>query len=259
MAAGLKEMFSVEGKVALITGGNGGIGKGIAEGMAAAGADIAITARNEEKTAKAVKDVREKFGVKVSGFTVDVLKDQTIFDMIANVSKEFGRIDILVNNAGLGIHKHPQDMTIEEWDLNVDTNLRSVFVCSKAAYPVMKKAGGGNIINVASMFAIFGAGPLCAYAASKGGIVQLTKSLAIAWAPDNIRVNAVAPGFINTDLSAGGKRDIPGFEQLITSRTPAGRWGEPEDCAGAAVFLAGASAGFITGAVIAVDGGYSVM
>jgi 2-dehydro-3-deoxy-D-gluconate 5-dehydrogenase len=127
------------------------------------------------------------------------------------------------------------------------------------AYPALKKIGGGKIINIGSMFALFGAAALPAYAASKGGVVQLTRSLAIAWAPDNIQVNAIMPGFINTDLSAEGKRDIATLEKIVIDRTPAGRWGEPVDCAGAALFLAGAASGFVTGIALPVDGGYSVM
>lgn len=255
----IKEIFSLEGQVAIITGGNGGIGKGIALGFAGAGANVVLAARNEEKTKAAVQEIRDASGVEAKGLKLDVLEPEQVNTMVEQVQEDFGRIDILVNNAGIGINKLPHEMTLEEWERNIDINLRSVFLCSKAVYPVMKKGGGGKIINIGSMFAIFGAGFLPAYAASKGGIVQLTKSLAIAWAADNIRVNALMPGFINTDLSAEGKRDIPGLEEIVTARTPAGRWGEPKDCAGTAVFLAGSASDFITGAAIPVDGGYSVM
>lgn len=259
MKDSIVKMFSLDGKKALITGGNGGIGKAIAEGLAGAGADIAIAARNQAKTDAAVKDIAGKYGVKVKGLQVDVTKADQIQAMVDQAAQEFGGIDILVNNAGIGIHKPPEVMTIEEWDENISINLRSTFICSKFAHPVIKKGGGGKIINIGSMFAIFGAGALPAYSASKGGIVQLTKSLAIAWAGDNIQVNAVMPGFINTDLSADGKRDIPGMAEAVEARTPAGRWGEPEDCMGAAVFLASPAADFVTGATVAVDGGYAVM
>jgi len=150
-------------------------------------------------------------------------------------------------------------MPLEDWDLNIATNLRSVFIVSKAAYPLLKASGGGKIINIGSMFAIFGAGPLPAYSASKGGVVQLTKSMAQVWAADNIQVNLIMPGFINTDLSASGKRDIPGLEEGVRARTPAGRWGDPDDCLGAAIFLASHASDFITGAAVNVDGGYSIM
>lgn len=255
----IHKMFSLDGKVALVTGGNGGIGEGIARGLAGAGANIVIAARNESKTAEAAKRIRKDFGVQVVELKVDVLQETQIKNMVKQAADKCGKIDILVNNSGIAIHKLPQMMSTEEWDRNINTNLRSVFIASNAVYPVMKKAGGGNIINIGSMFAIFGAGALPAYAASKGGIVQLTKSLAIAWAADKIRVNAVVPGFINTDLSAEGKRDIPVLEQIVNDRTPLGRWGEPEDCAGAAIFLASAASSFLTGVALAVDGGYSVM
>lgn len=255
----IQKMFSLDGKIAVVTGGNGGIGKGIAKGLAGAGAHIVIGARNEAKTADAAREIREEFGVEVLKVKVDVLNEDQITNMVKQGVDNFGKIDILVNNAGIGIHKMPQDMSIDEWDQNIGTNLRSTFICSKAVYPVMKEGGGGRIINIGSMFAIFGAGALPAYAASKGGIVQLTKSLAIAWARDNIQVNAIMPGFINTDLSAQGKRDMPGIEEIVVARTPAARWGEPEDCAGAAIFLASAASDFLTGVALAVDGGFSVM
>jgi 2-dehydro-3-deoxy-D-gluconate 5-dehydrogenase len=259
MKDSVQKMFTLDGKVALVTGGNGGIGEGIARGLAGAGADIVIAARNEAKTAKAAQRIRKDFGVEVVELKVDVLRETQIQNMVMKALDKCGKIDILVNNSGIAIHKLPQAMSIEEWDRNISTNLRSVFITSNAVYPFMKEAGGGNIINIASMFAIFGAGALPAYAASKGGIVQLTKSLAIAWASDKIRVNAILPGFINTELSAEGKRDIPALEGIVNGRTPLGRWGEPEDCAGAAIFLASSASAFLTGVSLAVDGGYSVM
>jgi 2-deoxy-D-gluconate 3-dehydrogenase len=149
-------------------------------------------------------------------------------------------------------------MTAEEWDLNISTNPRSLFLGARAVFPLMKAAGGGKIITIGSMFAPFGSDRLPAYAASKGGIVQLTKSLAVDWAPHNIQVNCIMPGFIKTDLSADGRRNVPGMEESVNARTPAGRWGEPEDLAGAAIFLAGRGSDFITGATLAVDGGFSV-
>jgi 2-deoxy-D-gluconate 3-dehydrogenase len=255
----LKGMFGLEDKVAMITGGNGGIGFGIAQGLAAAGANIVVAARNQTKTEKAVTQLKDKYGIEAIGLTLDVLQEEQINNTVRQAVDTCGKVDILVNNAGMGIHKLPHEMTTAEWDENIDVNLRSTFICSKAIYLEMKKIGGGKIINIGSMFAIFGAPAVPAYAASKGGIVQLTKSLAVAWAADNIQVNALMPGFINTDLSADGKRDIPGMAEGVEARTPAGRWGEPEDCTATAVFLASAGADFITGACIAVDGGYSVM
>ena len=254
----IKDLFSLDGKVAIVTGGNGGIGKGIARGLAGAGADVVIAARNEAKMAKTVQEIKEEFGVKVLGVKVDVRQEQQIHAMVKQVLDVFGRINILVSNAGIAIHKIPQQLSTAEWDENIEVNLRSFFICANAVYPVMKKAGGGKIISMGSMFAFFGSEALPAYGASKGGIVQLTRSLAVAWAQDNIQVNCILPGFINTDLSADGKRDIPGLEEGVRARTPAGRWGEPEDMAGTAIFLASSASDFLTGTAIAVDGGFSV-
>nr|WP_236638005.1 SDR family oxidoreductase [Mangrovicoccus ximenensis] len=169
----------------------------------------------------------------------------------------FGRLDILVNNAGIGIHCRPEEMTMEQWDLNVSVNLRSVFHLSKFAYDALRD-GGGKIINIGSMYSIFGAGEVPAYAASKGGVVQLTKSLAVAWAQEDIQVNAILPGWINTGLGAQGRREMKGLDERVLARTPAARWGEPGDLAGTAVFLASKASGFVTGVSIPVDGGYSV-
>jgi 2-deoxy-D-gluconate 3-dehydrogenase len=254
----VKEMFGLNGKVAIVTGGNGGIGKGIARGLAGAGTDIVIGARNESKTADAAAEIKRDFSVEVLGIKVDMRQSREIDEMVKQTLNTFGRIDILVSNAGIGIHKLPQDMSLAEWDENVNINLRGFFIIAKAVYPVMKKAGGGKIISIGSMTSIFGVGALPAYGASKGGILQLTRNLAVAWAGDNIQVNCILPGWINTDLSAEGKRDIPGLNEGIIARTPAGRWGDPVDLAGTAVFLASPASDFVTGVAIPVDGGYAV-
>lgn len=254
----VKEMFGLSGKVAIVTGGNGGIGKGIARGLAGSGANIVIGARNEAKTADAAAEIKTDFGVEVLGIKADMLQVSEIDEMVKQTLNKFGRIDILVSNAGIGIHKLPQDMSLAEWDENVDINLRGFFIIAKAVYPIMKKAGGGKIISIGSMTSIFGVGALPAYGASKGGILQLTRNLAVAWAGDNIQVNCILPGWINTDLSAEGKRDIPGLNEGIIARTPVGRWGDPIDLAGTAVFLASPASNFITGVAIPVDGGYAV-
>jgi 2-deoxy-D-gluconate 3-dehydrogenase len=175
-----------------------------------------------------------------------------------NSVKAFGRLDILINNAGIAIIKQPQEYTLSEWNTVLATNLSSAFLCAQAAYPEMLRVGVGKVINIGSMWSIFGAALAASYAASKGGGVQLTKSLATAWAKDNIQVNAVLPGFIDTDLTRSGRAEVPGLNESVLARTPAGRWGAPDDLAGIAVFLASAAPDFITGAAIPVDGGYSV-
>jgi len=255
----MKDAFSLQGKVAIVTGGNGGIGKAIARGLAAAGADLAIAARNEAKTEKAVREIREEFGIKVIGAKVDLQQEAQIRAMAAKVLETFGRIDILVNNAGTNIRKSPQDYTVAEWDEVLNTNLRGAFLCSQAVFPAMKSAGGGKIINIGSMTSLFGGAKVVLYGTSKGGIVQMTRGLAVAWALDNIQVNAILPGFINTDLTRQARKDMPGLEERVLARTPVGRWGEPEDMAGAAVFLASRAADFITGVALPADGGYSIL
>ena len=254
----MEDLFSLKGKVAIVTGGNGGIGLGIARGLASAGADLAIAARDEAKTAGAVKGLQDEFGVKAIGVKVDVREQRQIKDMVQKVLDTFGRIDILANNAGMNIRRLPQDYTVDEWDEVLDVNLRSAFLCSQAVYPAMKAAGGGKIINTGSMTSIFGAAKVMLYASSKGGIVQMGRCLANAWAQDNIQVNAVLPGFINTDLTRKARKDMPELEERVNMRTPAGRWGEPDDLAGIAVFLASRASDFVTGAALPVDGGFSV-
>jgi 2-deoxy-D-gluconate 3-dehydrogenase len=179
--------------------------------------------------------------------------------MAAQVLDTFGRIDILVNNAGINIRKMPQDYLAAEWDEVLDANLRSAFLCSRAVYPGMKERGGGKIINIGSMTSLFGGAKLAPYGTSKGGIVQLTRSLAVAWAPDNIQVNAILPGWIDTDLTRQARKDLAGLNERVLARTPVGHWGEPDDLAGAAIFLASPASNFVTGVALPVDGGYSIM
>jgi 2-deoxy-D-gluconate 3-dehydrogenase len=178
--------------------------------------------------------------------------------MVEEAAQKLGRLDILVNNAGTNVRKRPEEYTLEEWKLVMDTNLTSAFVASHAAYPHLKRAGGGKIVNIGSMMSIFGAAFVAPYGASKGGIVQLTRALACAWAKDNVQVNAVLPGWIDTALTQRARQDIPGLNENVMRRTPAGRWGAPEDLSGVAVFLCSKASDFVTGTAIPVDGGYSV-
>ena len=250
-------MFDLKGRVALVTGGNGGIGLGMARGLAQAGAAIAVAGRNQAKSEAAAADLA-KLGVKTAVLTADVTDEAQCRRMVDDTVARLGRLDVLVNNAGINIRKAPQELSMAEWKKVVDTNLTSAFACSQAVYPVMKEAGGGKIINIGSMLSIFGAGFASAYGASKGGIVQLTKALASGWAKDNIQVNAVLPGWIDTDLTRGAREQVKGLNAMVLMRTPTGRWGQPADLAGVAVFLAAPASDFITGAAIPVDGGYSV-
>jgi 2-dehydro-3-deoxy-D-gluconate 5-dehydrogenase len=250
--------FDLSGKVAIVTGGNGGIGLGIARGLADAGADIAVVGRNEAKSAAAVADLKSR-GVKAIAVATDVTDKAAVTEMVAHVASELGRLDILVNNAGINIRKPPHMLELEEWSSVLDTNLTSAFLCSKAVYPAMKKAGGGKVINIGSMMSIFGASFAPAYAASKGGIVQFTRSCACAWAADNIQANAILPGWIDTDLTKRAREQIDGLHDRVLARTPAARWGAIDDFAGIAVFLASSASDFVTGTAIPVDGGFSIM
>ncbi len=251
-------LFDLSGKVAIVTGGNGGIGLGMACGLAEAGAAVAIVGRNEAKSNAAVADLK-RHGVKAISVTADVTDKSAVATMVERTVRELGRIDILVNNAGINIRKAPHALDIEEWDSVIKTNLTSAFLCSQAVYPVMKAAGGGKIINIGSMMSIFGASFAPAYAASKGGIVQFTRSCAVAWAADNIQANAVLPGWIDTDLTKRARQEIDGLHDKVLGRTPAARWGAIADFAGIAVFLSSAASDFVTGTAIPVDGGFSVM
>jgi 2-dehydro-3-deoxy-D-gluconate 5-dehydrogenase len=250
-------LFDLTGRVAIVTGGNGGIGLGMAKSMAEAGASLVVAARDEAKNVEAVREL-ERLGAQAIAVRIDVTDEASCRAMVQAALDRFGRLDVLVNNAGTNIRKQPEEYTLKEWRLIIDTNLTSAFMCSQAAYPAMQQTGGGKIVMIGSMMSLFGASFTSAYAATKGGIVQLAKALACAWAKDNIQVNAVLPGWIDSALTRRARRDIAGLEERVTARTPAGRWGTPDDFAGIAVFLASPASDFITGAAITVDGGYSV-
>ncbi|MCZ6843315.1 MAG: glucose 1-dehydrogenase [SAR324 cluster bacterium] len=251
-------LFDLSGRVAIVTGGNGGIGLGIARGLAGAGAAVAVVGRNADKSARAVAEL-VALGGKAIAVEADVSRAADVEAMVRSTVDKLGRVDILVNNAGTTIRKLPQDLLEEEWDHVIDVNLKSAFLCSKACYPEMKKAGGGKILNNGSMMSIFGAPWVAAYGASKGGMVQLTRALATAWAPDNIQVNCFLPGWIDTELTQGAREHVQGLHERVLARTPVGKWGHIDDFQGIAVFLAGRASDFVTGTAIPVDGGYSVM
>jgi 2-dehydro-3-deoxy-D-gluconate 5-dehydrogenase len=250
-------MFDLTGKVALVTGGNGGIGLGMAQGLAQAGATVVLAGRNADKSSQAAASLR------TSGWLCDVLEaDVTDEHQVAAMFQELmvrhGRLDILVNNAGGTVRKPAHELTLDEWNSVMDMNLTSMFLCSRAAHALMKESGGGKIINIGSMLSIFGAPYGAVYGASKGGVVQFTRSIATGWAADNIQANSVLPGWIDTELTQGARQQVPGLNEKVLARTPAGRWGKPADLSGIAVFLASNASDFVTGAAIPVDGGYSV-
>lgn len=255
----IDNLFRLDGKVVLITGGAGSIGKSFATAFASAGADLVIADYNEEKTDQLLRELQDNYAIRVLGIQIDVTQEEQVQAMISQAQMTMGSIDVLINNAGISLFKEPELTEGADWDRVIAVNLKSTFLCSKAVYPIMRNQGSGKIINMSSMFSLFGSAIAPAYAASKGAVVQLTKSLAIAWAPDNIRVNAIMPGFIDTELSAQSFGSVPGLIEGIKSRTPMARLGQPDECAGAAIFLAANASNFITGSVLTVDGGFSIM
>lgn len=250
--------FDLSGRVALVTGGNGGIGLGMAKGMAGAGATVVIAGRNKAKADKALAELRA-VDSRADFIEIDVLKEESCRGAVNAVADKFGRLDILVNNAGTAVRKPPEELTAAEWHLVMDTNVTSAFLCSQAVYPHMKQAGGGKIINIGSMMTIFASSYAAPYASSKGAIVQMARSFAVAWAKDNIQVNSILPGWIDTELTKKAREQVPGLHERVLARTPAARWGAPDDFSGIAVFLASPASDFLTGTAIPVDGGYSVM
>ena len=248
--------FDLTGKVALITGGNGGIGRAIASDMAQAGSDIVIVDQNMGNLTEIVKETGN-LDRRCKGIECDVTNSDDITATVETAEKEFGRLDILVNAAGVTGGGPPQSISEEEWDRIIDINLKASFRFCQAVYPAFVKTGAGRIINIGSIYSILGSSVAVHYSASKGGIVQMTKSLALSWANENIHVNAILPGFVRTPMTAAIRED-QAFYQSIIERTPTGRLAEPGDISPTAVFLASSASGFITGQSIVVDGGYSV-
>jgi 2-deoxy-D-gluconate 3-dehydrogenase len=251
-----RAMFDLGGRVALVTGGNGGIGLGCARGLAKAGAAVMVAGRDAAKNEAAVAELRG-LGARAEAVAADVTDPEAVARMVAETVSRLGRLDILVNNAGTNIRKRPEDYSLAEWRVVIDTNLTSAMLASQAAYTNLKASGHGRIINNGSMTSIFGLPFAPAYGASKGGVMQLTRSLAVAWAADGITVNCILPGWIDTDLTRRGRREVEGLHERVLARTPAGRWGDPSDFEGIAAFLASDAAAFVTGTAIPVDGGFS--
>ena len=251
------KLFDLNGKVAVVTGGSSGIGLGIAKGLGQAGAIVAIASRDQTKALEAVKQL-SAVGVECYAVPCDVTRETDVRAMLKTVFDKHSKLNIVVNNAGTNIRKRPEVVTYAEWRQVLDTNLDSAFHCSSAAHEYLKKSGGGKIINIGSMLSIFGSPWAPAYGASKGAIVQFTKSLATAWAQDNIQVNCLLPGWIDTPLTEKAREEIGGLNEKVLARTPAGRWGSGADFEGIAVFLASAASDFVTGTAIPIDGGFSI-
>jgi 2-dehydro-3-deoxy-D-gluconate 5-dehydrogenase len=250
-------MFDLTGRVGLVTGGNGGIGLGLARGLAKAGAGVMVAGRDAAKNAAAVAELTG-LGAAADAVVVDVTDAGSVQAMVDATVARFGRLDILVNNAGTNIRNRPEVYRIEDWHTVLATNLTSTMLASQAAYPHLKAGGVGRVINNGSMLSIFGLPFHAAYGASKGGVVQLTRSLAVAWAADGITVNVILPGWIDTELTRKARRDMPALNDNVLARTPKGRWGEARDFEGIAAFLGSDASAFITGVAIPVDGGFSI-
>ena len=252
-------LFDLTGKVAVVTGGNGGIGRAIALGLAEAGAAIAVLGRSEEKNQRVLSELKA-IGVHSVAVRVDVTNRGELEPALNRVENELGGISILVNNAGnVSLSGGVLLETPEDWDKVIETQLNAVFLLSKLAAKSMLSRKRGKIINIGSMYSYFGSGIIPSYSAAKGAVVQLTKSMAIELAPHNIQVNAIAPGWIETDMTAPVRTmDMKSMNDEILARTPAGRWGQAEEIAGTAVYLAGCASDFVTGETIRVDGGYAI-
>jgi 2-deoxy-D-gluconate 3-dehydrogenase len=249
------QAFDLEGRVAVVTGGNGGIGLAIALGLAGAGARVAIWGRNAEKNAVALTALRAR-SPSAMAQQIDVADRRQLQPALAAVESDLGPVSILVNNAAVAAFGGVLDLSPEDWDRVIETDLTACFLLAKYAAQSMAKRHAGKIINLASTYSLFGSAFAPSYSAAKGAIMQLTKSLAIELAPHNIQVNAILPGWIETDLTEPIK-SMPLYQEILT-RTPAGRFGTPDECAGAAVYLASEAARFVTGTALVVDGGYAI-
>lgn len=249
-------LFDLTGQVALVTGASRGLGRAIALSLGKAGASLALCARSTAGLAE-TKAAAERLGVRAEAFEMDVLRAASVREAVAAAIAAFGHLDILVNDAGVNVRKPTLELSEAEWDLVLDTNLKGYFLVARevGAHLVARKKG--KVINVSSIFGAVGMNNQLAYASSKGGVVQMTKVMAIEWAKDGVNVNAIAPTYFETPLVAALRNDPERF-RFINERTPMGRWGQPEELEGTVVWLASRGSDFVTGQTIYVDGGWTI-
>jgi NAD(P)-dependent dehydrogenase (short-subunit alcohol dehydrogenase family) len=250
------DLFNLTGKVALVTGASKGLGKALARGLAKAGADLALCARNLDELQQ-TKNKIEQLGVRAEIFQMDVLNKGSIQKAVLSALGTFKQIDILVNNAGINVRKPVLEIQEAEWDQVLNTNLKGYFLVAQAVVPSMIGQKKGKVINMASILGAVGLENQSPYASSKGGVIQLTKVMALEWARHNITVNAIGPTYFETPLVAALRNDPERF-RFINERTPMGRWGQPEELEGTVIFLASKASDFITGQTIFVDGGWTI-
>jgi NAD(P)-dependent dehydrogenase (short-subunit alcohol dehydrogenase family) len=250
------DVFKLDGRIALVTGGTRGLGLVMAQALAEAGADIIVTSREKGKAVVAAASIAQSTGRRTLGLTVDVTSAEQVESMVESVIAEFGRIDILINNAGVNVRKTIEDFDEASWDLVQNTNLKAPFLCARAVSKQMKKQRYGRVINVASMLGNVALPERGAYCSSKGGLIQLTKVLALEWAPYNITVNALCPGPIATELNTVVMNNLEA-NQFFLDNIALGRWGKPEELIGAVIYLASDASSFMTGASMIVDGGWT--
>ena len=248
-------MFSLAGKTALVTGATHGLGMAMANGLGAAGARLVVNGNSSQEKIDAAVSAYRAAGIDASGYHFDVTSEDEVEAAVERIEAEVGPIDILVNNAGI-IRRVPLlEMPLDEWELVIKTDLTSAFVVSRAVVKRMVQRGGGKVINICSMMSELGRDSVGAYAAAKGGLKMLTRNMATEWARHNIQVNGIGPGYFATEQTKPIRVDGHPFNDFIVGRTPAGRWGEPDDLQGTAVFLASAASDFVNGQIIYVDGG----
>jgi NAD(P)-dependent dehydrogenase (short-subunit alcohol dehydrogenase family) len=250
------EIFELKGKIAMITGSTRGLGEVSAKALAGAGADIAVCGRNADDMNRVTGEIRD-MGRRADGFFIDVTSKESVAEAVGRILESFGRIDILINNAGVNYRVPVLEFPEEEWDLVINTNLKGYFLVAQSVVPQMLKNGYGKVINMSSILGTVGLPNQLAYASAKGGVDQMTKVMAIEWAKQGVRVNAIGPTYFETELVTQIRNDPERFN-FINERTPMGRWGYLPELEGAVIFLASPASDFVTGQTIYVDGGWTI-